>query len=348
MGGVEDRVVLDGRDRHGASRRVGLDRGLPRPDESEVVGLGAARGEDHLSRVRAEIRCERLAGLLQHAAGRTPEGVHRGRVAPAGRGRRRSRPRRQRAPAWWQHGRDRRSRAPILGRLRPGRAAHACSRPRPTAAVTLPRCPPPTTVGSDPMTTHPTATASATSTPQRRRRTRSTPHRSPSRRLFPPAAQAPQPPDGPTPASDRQRACWWRAGPVRFRPPVRRYRLRRRRRRLRRPTGGRSCPGWCASWISSLRLAARIAPRTAVQPLAVGCRDPRHLHAHLAPQPRLLRHRRRRRRSRLGPDIPDPRLRHHDQLGRHAQTSTRRRPARTSRSGSTGRSRVPRSSTAAT
>src|SRR5699024_8818933 len=67
--GVEDGVVLDAADDDAAALRVRRPGGAQAPDDREVVGLGAAGGEDDLAGPRPERRSELLARLLHGAAG---------------------------------------------------------------------------------------------------------------------------------------------------------------------------------------------------------------------------------------------------------------------------------------
>ena len=78
---VEHRVVLDRGGQDAGPARVG---GAARPVdalERQVVGLGAAGGEDDLARAAVEGLRDGLAGLLDDASGAPPGGVQRARVA---------------------------------------------------------------------------------------------------------------------------------------------------------------------------------------------------------------------------------------------------------------------------
>ena len=67
--GVEDGVVLDGAGQHAVRRGVGVPAGPVEPLDREVVGLGAAGGEDDLAGRAPSAGGERLAGLLDDPAG---------------------------------------------------------------------------------------------------------------------------------------------------------------------------------------------------------------------------------------------------------------------------------------
>ena len=67
---VEDGVVLGRADHDPAAARVGLPPGPEQALDGEVVALGAAAGEQHLGRPRAERLGEPLARLLGDAGGR--------------------------------------------------------------------------------------------------------------------------------------------------------------------------------------------------------------------------------------------------------------------------------------
>ena len=82
MRGLEHRLVLDRRDGGAASAAL-VARRQRRADDRQVVGFGAARGEDHLARLGAERCGDLLAGLLQPGAGGAPEAVGAGGIAEA-------------------------------------------------------------------------------------------------------------------------------------------------------------------------------------------------------------------------------------------------------------------------
>ena len=67
--GVEHGVVLDGAGQDTGAGRVGVAAGPVQALDGEVVGLGAAGGEDDLAGAGAERLGEGLAGLLDRAAG---------------------------------------------------------------------------------------------------------------------------------------------------------------------------------------------------------------------------------------------------------------------------------------
>ena len=81
---VEHRVVLDAAGDHAVEGGVLRAAGEPGALDGEVVGLGAAGGEDDLGRPGAQGGADPLARLLDHGAGRTPGGVQRGGVADHG------------------------------------------------------------------------------------------------------------------------------------------------------------------------------------------------------------------------------------------------------------------------
>ena len=76
----QDRLVLDGRDdgTHGAAALPGRERGA---DDAEVVGLGAAGGEDHLVGLGADRLGHLAPGLLEAGARGPAEPVGARRVA---------------------------------------------------------------------------------------------------------------------------------------------------------------------------------------------------------------------------------------------------------------------------
>ena len=85
LGGVEHRVVLHRRHDHGVPRRVlrvssGMDAA-----HGQVVGHGAAGGEDDVTGVAGQFGGQRLAGLLQYPARGPAGGVQAGGVAAGGR-----------------------------------------------------------------------------------------------------------------------------------------------------------------------------------------------------------------------------------------------------------------------
>lgn len=73
--GVEDGVVLDGAGEHPGPGGVLVAPGPVEALDGEVVGLRAARGEDHLARAGAECLGEGLAGLLDGTAGTAAGGM---------------------------------------------------------------------------------------------------------------------------------------------------------------------------------------------------------------------------------------------------------------------------------
>jgi len=78
---VQDGVVLDGGREDPGATRV---RGTTCPEdplEGQVVGLGAAGGEHHLTRPAVQRLRDRLPRLLDHPAGVPPGRVQRARVA---------------------------------------------------------------------------------------------------------------------------------------------------------------------------------------------------------------------------------------------------------------------------
>ena len=80
LDGIEDGVVLRSPDDQSAARRVGgQPRGI-RALDSEVVGLGAARGEDDLAGQGTKCRGDPLARLLDDATRCPPRRVDRRRV----------------------------------------------------------------------------------------------------------------------------------------------------------------------------------------------------------------------------------------------------------------------------
>ncbi len=81
--GVEDGVMLDGagQDAGAVACRVGVAAGPVQALDREVVGLGAAGGEDDLAGAGAERFREGLAGLLDGAPGSAAGCVERGSVA---------------------------------------------------------------------------------------------------------------------------------------------------------------------------------------------------------------------------------------------------------------------------
>ncbi len=81
LDGVEHGVVLDRRGEHARAARVLVAAGAEDALDREVVGLGAAGGEDHVARAYAERGRDLLARLLHHAPGPTARGVQRGGVA---------------------------------------------------------------------------------------------------------------------------------------------------------------------------------------------------------------------------------------------------------------------------
>ncbi len=82
--GVQDGVVLDGAGEDAGTGRVGVPAGPVQALDREVVGFGAARGEDHLTGARAERGGEGFPRLLDGAPGPPAGGVQRGRVAGDG------------------------------------------------------------------------------------------------------------------------------------------------------------------------------------------------------------------------------------------------------------------------
>lgn len=73
--GVQHRVVLDGAGQHPGAAGVGVAAGPVEALHGEVVGLGAAGGEDHLAGACAEGIGEGLSRLLDGTAGPAPGGV---------------------------------------------------------------------------------------------------------------------------------------------------------------------------------------------------------------------------------------------------------------------------------
>ena len=74
VGGGEHRLVLD-RAHHRADLAAALARRERRADDAQVVGLGAARGEDHLVRLGAHGLGHLAAGLLDAGPGGAAEPV---------------------------------------------------------------------------------------------------------------------------------------------------------------------------------------------------------------------------------------------------------------------------------
>ena len=82
--GVEHGVVLDGGAQHPHPRRVRGPTGPVEALDGEVVGLGAAGGEDHVAGTAAQGPGDRLARLLHHPPRVPARAVQRGRVADPG------------------------------------------------------------------------------------------------------------------------------------------------------------------------------------------------------------------------------------------------------------------------
>ena len=84
-GGFQDGVVLDGADQHAVTRRLPFLAGQGDALDRQVVRLGAAGGEDDLTRAGPEDRGNALAGVLEGAGGALAALVMTGRVTePAG------------------------------------------------------------------------------------------------------------------------------------------------------------------------------------------------------------------------------------------------------------------------
>ena len=80
MGGREHRLVLDGRHGH-AERSAAITSRERGADHRQVVRFGAARGEDHLSRLGTQGLGDGPLRLFHPRAGRPSEAVRRGRIA---------------------------------------------------------------------------------------------------------------------------------------------------------------------------------------------------------------------------------------------------------------------------
>ena len=81
---VQDGVVLDRADQESHSSGIGVPTRPEGALDRQVVGLGAAGGEDHLRRAGAQGLGNRLAGLLDDAPSNAPGGVQGGGVADHG------------------------------------------------------------------------------------------------------------------------------------------------------------------------------------------------------------------------------------------------------------------------
>ena len=141
---VEHGVVLGGADQHPRAARVGVARRPEQALDREVVGLGAAAGEDDLAGSRGEGLGQPLAGLLDDPS-RPPSGGVQGRRVP-------------RVAHLGRHGLDglgehrRRRRVVEVGHsrssLRPARASAAAAGRRSAEAGRRQRRSPPASVSS--------------------------------------------------------------------------------------------------------------------------------------------------------------------------------------------------------